>query len=145
MKKVILAAFVSGLFLSAFATTAKNTSVTDTYAVRDTDTTKKVMMTDLVAVNEDITTSTAVAVRDTDTTKKKMTTDVATANDDSKTQIDPAKLPDAVKATLKGDEYKDWQITNAYEIKGSVAYYEIELKKGDSENTVKLDKDGKKI
>lgn len=63
---------------------------------------------------------------------------------ETKTKVDPASLPDAVKATLAG-EYKDWQVNNAFEVKGATPYYEIELKKGDERNTVKLDKDGKKI
>lgn len=64
---------------------------------------------------------------------------------ETKTKVDPASLPEAVKATLAGDDYKDWQVNNAFEVKGATPYYEIELKKGDARNTVKLDKDGKKI
>lgn len=67
------------------------------------------------------------------------------ATQDSKVKVDPSSLPEPVKAVLASDEYKGWQIVNAYEVKGAVPYYELELKNGDQKNTVKLDKDGKKI
>src|ERR1700749_1104150 len=49
---------------------------------------------------------------------------IATATqDDNKTKVDPATLPDAVKATLAGDAYKDWKVTSAWAVKADPAYY----------------------
>jgi len=66
-----------------------------------------------------------------------------TATDDNKTKIDPATLPDPVKATLAGDQYKGWTISNAWLVKADPApYYSIELTKDNQTNTVNIDKDG---
>ncbi len=73
-------------------------------------------------------------------------TPVAVAEDDNKTQVDPATLPDAVKATLAGDAYKGWTVSNVWLVKtASAEYYQIELTKENQKNTVKLDKDDKTV
>lgn len=59
-----------------------------------------------------------------------------------KTEIKADALPEAVKKTLAGDEYKGWEVSKAYEARGT---YEVELKKGAETKTVKLDKDGKVV
>jgi len=67
------------------------------------------------------------------------------AQAEQKTKIEAAALPDAVKATLAGDEYKDWTVSTAWDVKAATEYYVVELKKADQTTTVKFDKDGKKI
>ena len=74
---------------------------------------------------------------------KNTQTPAATATDDNKKKIDPATLPDPVKATLAGDLYRGWTISNAWLVKADPApYYSVELKKDDKTNTVNIDKDG---
>lgn len=59
-----------------------------------------------------------------------------------KTEIKAENLPEPVKKTLAGDDYKGWEISKAYVAK---EIYEVELKKGTEAKTVKLDKDGKLV
>jgi len=67
----------------------------------------------------------------------------ATEDDNAKTQVEPAALPDAVKATLAGDAYKDWKVASAWAVKADPVYYTIELKKDDKTNTINIGADGK--
>jgi hypothetical protein len=59
-----------------------------------------------------------------------------------KMEIKADALPEAVKKTLASDEYKGWEVSKAYDAKGT---YEVELKKGAETKTVKFDKDGKVV
>lgn len=61
---------------------------------------------------------------------------------EEKEKIKAEDLPEAVKKTLEGDEYRGWLINAAYHHK-SKDVYEVELKNGAETKTVKLDKDGK--
>jgi uncharacterized membrane protein YkoI len=63
---------------------------------------------------------------------------------DEKVKIKKEELPDAVKTALTGNDYKGWEISEAYMWKES-GNYEVELKNGDQKKTVKLDKDGKVV
>ncbi|MEJ0033564.1 MAG: hypothetical protein WDO15_25940 [Bacteroidota bacterium] len=63
---------------------------------------------------------------------------------DEKVKIKKEELPDAVKTALAGNDYKGWEISEAYMWKES-GNYEVELKNGDQKKTVKLDKDGKVV
>ena len=63
---------------------------------------------------------------------------------EEKTKIKEEELPEAVKTTLKGDDYKDWTISAAYSIK-STDQYEVELKKETETKVVRFDKDGKAL
>lgn len=65
-------------------------------------------------------------------------------NFDEKVKIKKEELPDAVKTALAGNDYKGWEISEAYMYK-EAGTYEVELKNGDQKKTVKLDKDGKVI
>lgn len=74
--------------------------------------------------------------------------DVAIVNmQDEKKPVKVEELPDAVKAALAGDDYKEWMAEKAYHVKPATGteHYEIELKKGEEVKTVKLDKDGKVV
>jgi hypothetical protein len=56
------------------------------------------------------------------------------------------ELPEAVKTSLAGDDFKGKEATEAFLVKnGATEYYEITLKGADAETKVKFDKDGKKI
>jgi hypothetical protein len=63
---------------------------------------------------------------------------------DDKVKIKNEELPEAVKTTLQGAEYKDWTVSAAYHLK-SADQYEVELKKDAETKTVKLGKDGKVV
>jgi hypothetical protein len=63
---------------------------------------------------------------------------------DEKVKIKKEDLPEAVKTALAGNDYKGWEISEAYMYK-EAGTYEVELKNGDQKKTVKLDKDGKAI
>ena len=68
-----------------------------------------------------------------------------TAEPDKK-PIKKEELPEPVKTTLAGPDFKGWEITEAFSVKEEKAeYYEVNLKNVDKTMTVKLDKDGKKI
>lgn len=60
---------------------------------------------------------------------------------DEKVKIKKEELPEAARNILEGDAFKGWAVANAYKLKNGE--YEVELKKGDSAQTVKFDKDGK--
>jgi len=61
-----------------------------------------------------------------------------------KVKIKPEQLPDAVKTTLKGDDYKGWSAYAAYH-DTQTNIYEVELRKGSETKSVKFDADGKKV
>lgn len=71
---------------------------------------------------------------------------VAVAVDDNRKPIKPEDLPQAVKTTLQGQEYRDWSVSAAFHVKKDNAeYYEVELTRAMETKTVKLDKEGKKV
>ncbi|MBL7857933.1 MAG: hypothetical protein JNM57_09600 [Cyclobacteriaceae bacterium] len=61
-----------------------------------------------------------------------------------KVKINVDELPDAIKTTLTGDNYKDWEVVSAYELK-SKSQYEVEVKKGAETKTLKFSADGKEV
>lgn len=63
---------------------------------------------------------------------------------DEKVKITENELPEAVKSTLKGEDYKDWSVNAAYHLKNA-DQYEVELKKEAETKTVKFDKEGKLV
>lgn len=69
-----------------------------------------------------------------------------TVQQDSTTKV-PVKLeelPDAVKATLKSDKYKDWTPTGAFLITAAdkSSWYQVDVKKGEETSSLKIGKDG---
>jgi hypothetical protein len=89
-----------------------------------------------------------LAVAGTATVYANNTQDVAIVNfQDEKKPVKVEELPDAVKAALAGDEYKEWKAEEAFMVKpaSGAEHYEIKLKKGEEAKTVKLDKDGKVV
>lgn len=67
-----------------------------------------------------------------------------TTNQEDKVKIKAEELPQTVKTTLEGDEYRGWLINTAYHHKGKDVY-EVELKNGAETKTIKFDKEGKKV
>lgn len=69
----------------------------------------------------------------------------------NKEKISPEDLPDAVKAAVVTDEYKEWQIGEVYKLKpaedGEQVLYEVQfLKEGEQEPVlVRFDETGKKV
>jgi len=49
-------------------------------------------------------------------------------------------LPEPIKKKLDGEAYKGWAVVNAYKLNGGE--YQVELKKGDTSQVLKFDKDG---
>lgn len=66
-------------------------------------------------------------------------TATASAQQDTKTAIKPEQLPDGIRKTLKGDEYKDWTVSSAAMVKDN---YEVILMKDKESKTVRFDKEG---
>jgi len=62
-------------------------------------------------------------------------------NQDEKIKITKEELPVAARQTLDGKDFKGWSIVNVYKTKTNE--YEVELKKDDTTQVVKFDKDGK--
>jgi len=60
---------------------------------------------------------------------------------DDKVKIKKEELPEAARQTLDGDAFKGWTMVNSYRLKNGD--YEVELKKGDTTQTLKFDKGGK--
>ena len=60
---------------------------------------------------------------------------------DEKIKIKKEELPEAARQTLDGDAFKGWTMVNSYRLKNRE--YEVELKKGDTTQTLKFDKGGK--
>lgn len=62
----------------------------------------------------------------------------------TKTAVQLNDLPDAVKATLASDKYKDWTPSAAYLVTDAnkAEYYLVEVKKGNESASVKIGKDG---
>jgi hypothetical protein len=56
-------------------------------------------------------------------------------------KIKKEELPEAARKTLEGDAFKGWSVASSYKTRSGE--YEVELKKGDSMQTIKFDKDGK--
>jgi hypothetical protein len=67
---------------------------------------------------------------------------VLVQDDPKKEKVDVDQLPQAIKNTLAGDDYKGWTIESAYLVKGEKEYYQITLKQDHNSKTVNLDKDG---
>lgn len=87
-----------------------------------------------------------VAAVFTTTVYASVNTNTVVVAQDSKTPVKQEELPDAVKAALAGDEYKDKTFSEAFLVKTAAGeHYEIKLKSGADETTVKLDKEGKKV
>lgn len=81
-----------------------------------------------------------------DTTKTATTAPAtAEATQQEKTPIKVEELPEAVKTTIAGDEYKGWTPKSASVVKGEAEFYEVILVKGEETSIVKFDKEGKKI
>jgi hypothetical protein len=122
----------------------------------------------LVAVNAQDSTS-------TDKQQSQYPTQGALGDDQEREKINSRDLPDAVKRSLEGTEYRGWLISSVYKTKGmdqsgenkdqqdptnptdstavtkpeTNAYaseiYVVELKNGAQTKTVRFDKDGKKL
>lgn len=58
-----------------------------------------------------------------------------------KTKIKKEELPEASRKALEGDAFKGWALLNAYKLANGE--YEVELKKGDTVQAIKFDKEGK--
>lgn len=65
----------------------------------------------------------------------------------AKTPVKIEELPDAVKATLSSDQYKDWTPTGAFKITeaNKPAYYQVDVKKGEETTSLKIGADGSVI
>lgn len=62
----------------------------------------------------------------------------------TKTPVKIEELPDAVKATLSSDQYKDWAPLAAYLISDGkkIEYYQVDVKKAEETTSLKIGKDG---
>ena len=60
---------------------------------------------------------------------------------DDRLKIKKDELPESARKILDGDQFKGWSIVNIYKTKEGE--YEVELKKGDTTQAVKFDKEGR--
>ncbi|MBG6236567.1 hypothetical protein IWX76_003161 [Pedobacter sp. CAN_A7] len=62
----------------------------------------------------------------------------------TKTPVKVEELPDAVKATLQTDAYKEWVPTTAHLVvlANKSEYYQIDVKKGEETGSLNIGKDG---
>ncbi len=62
----------------------------------------------------------------------------------TKTPVKLEELPDAVKATLQSDNYKEWVPTTAFLVTAAdkSEHYLIDVKKGEETGSLKIGKDG---
>lgn len=56
-------------------------------------------------------------------------------------KIKKEELPETARKTLEGDAFKGWSIVTVYKTKDGE--YEVNLKKNDTAQTIKFDKEGK--
>lgn len=72
-------------------------------------------------------------------------TETAVAVQDKKTEVKYEDLPQAVRTTLAGEAYKDWEVVKAWH-NVDKDQYEIEVKNASTETkTLKFNKEGKEI
>lgn len=64
---------------------------------------------------------------------------------EKKTKVNKDELPKTIQNLLKNNEYKDWELDEAYHITGASEYYKVELKKGDQKQTLNLDQYANKV
>jgi hypothetical protein len=104
---------------------------------------KKVIIASAALFFAAITTNTHAAT----TTNLETITSVQQDTTEKRTPVVPTELPEPVKTTLAGDDYKGWTASSAFLVaKAGTEYYEIKLtKEGSEPNKVKLDKSGKKV
>lgn len=69
---------------------------------------------------------------------------VAQQDSTTKTAVKVEELPDAVKATLSSDKYKEWTPAAAFLVvdASKAEYYLIDVKKGEEAAQLKIGKDG---
>jgi hypothetical protein len=82
------------------------------------------------------------------------------AQEDGRVKIKSQDLPDAVKKSLEGQDFRGWLVNSSYKVKSSnvnddtsisatgataTEVYIVELKNGAQTKTVRFDKDGKKL
>ena len=69
---------------------------------------------------------------------------VAQQDSTTKTPVKLEELPDAVKATLQSDKYKEWVPTAAFLVTGQdkSEHYQIDVKKGEETASLRVGKDG---
>lgn len=59
--------------------------------------------------------------------------------------IKTEELPDAIKTTISGNEYKGWTVNSAFIVQGANEYYEVVMMRDKETKTVRFDKSGKSI
>jgi len=66
-------------------------------------------------------------------------------NEDERQAVKAEELPEAIKKTLTGEEYKGYTISEATLVKtaDATSHYEVSLAKDKETKLVKIDKDGK--
>ena len=65
-------------------------------------------------------------------------------NGDERTSVKAEELPEAVKKTLAGEEFKGYTIAEASLVKtADASYYEVSMAKDKETKIVKVDKEGK--
>ncbi|QRQ99684.1 hypothetical protein [Dyadobacter sandarakinus] len=74
------------------------------------------------------------------------TTQVAKLKED-KVPVKPEELPEAIKKTIKGEQFSGWKVKKAFLVTedDKTQYYELQVANGDESARVKLDKNGNNV
>nr|WP_295925155.1 hypothetical protein [uncultured Dyadobacter sp.] len=69
------------------------------------------------------------------------------ADKEDKVAVKPEDLPEAIKKTIKGEEFSGWTVKKAFLVTESdkTQYYELQVANGKENARVKLDKDGRNV
>lgn len=70
---------------------------------------------------------------------------VSMSTQPEKSSVEPADLPEAVRTTLAGDAYKEWTVLAAWRVKDTATYYELQVKKGEDVQMIRVDENGKPL
>lgn len=62
-------------------------------------------------------------------------------------EVKPADLPEGIKSVIKSDDFKGWEVANAFLVTAAdkTQYYELNVKRGKESARVKLDKNGNNV
>ncbi len=134
MKKVMIAS-VALFFAAITGANAQTAQVAEKKEVAVTAAQQPVEKKEAVANTKE-----AVANTQAETTNTQ-----APSTQPAKTAVKPESLPEAVKTTMAGEDYKGWIVSSAFLVKDKVEFYELVLTKDKESKTVKVAKDGKLI
>lgn len=79
--------------------------------------------------------------------KEASTQKAAKADQEDKVAVKPEDLPEAIKQTIKSEEFSGWTVKKAFLVTepDKTQYYELQVANGKENARVKLDKNGRNV